>query len=191
MSIDLISFIPGVGPTKVFSPGLNTPAPFNTTYTGATDGTGPTTATNMMAEIVNRVLLQIAGVIIGSGLTIDNTNWTQLLAAVNQCALNVANAGFVSTTAYAANFGALKAGNGYVHLGPTGMILEWGTFTSPGGGGYLTISPLPLTMVSAFGAIAVSANASTVLGLTGFTSNSIQVQNGGGQGYYFIIGSMS
>ena len=85
--MDLISHIPGVGPTASFTPGGNTPAPFNTTHVGVTDGTSPGTASKNMAEIYNRLMLQVASVIVKSGLTIDNANWAQLGTAVQ----NIAN----------------------------------------------------------------------------------------------------
>lgn len=80
--MDLVSFIPGVGPTASFSPGATTPPPFNVAHTGLTDGTGPTNASNNMAEIYNRLLLQIQATIVASGLTPDPNNWTQLPEAI-------------------------------------------------------------------------------------------------------------
>lgn len=84
--MDLASFIPGIGPTATFSPGATTPPPFNVTHLGLTDGTGPTTASNNMAEVYNRLLLNVAATISAAGLTIDNNNWTQLPAAVKAIA---------------------------------------------------------------------------------------------------------
>ncbi len=104
--MDLVTFIPGVGATAAFTPGANTPAPFNVSHTGLTDGTSPATASSNMAEIYNRLLLQVASTIVHAGLTIDNTNWTQLSIAV-QAIANNAVAGAVSgggleTSAHAA-----------------------------------------------------------------------------------------
>ena len=53
-------------------------------HTGLTDGTGPTNASNNMAEIYNRLLLQIQATIVASGLTPDPNNWTQLPEAIVQ-----------------------------------------------------------------------------------------------------------
>lgn len=80
--MNLIGHIPGVGPTALFNPGVATPAPWNVAHTGATDGTGPANATKNMAEIYNRMLLQVAATIQQAGLAIDNTNWAQLPAAI-------------------------------------------------------------------------------------------------------------
>lgn len=82
--MDLASFIPGVGPTAAFTPGASTPPPYNVSHTGFTDGAGPTTASNNMAEVYNRLYLQIASAIHASGLTIDNNNWAQLPQAVQK-----------------------------------------------------------------------------------------------------------
>ncbi|MDP3228529.1 MAG: hypothetical protein Q8N13_11210 [Acidovorax sp.] len=90
--MNLISHIPGVGPTALFNPGVATPAPWNVAHTGATDGSGPATATKNMAEIYNRLLLQVAATIQKSGLAIDNTNWTQLAEAVSLIAASAAAA---------------------------------------------------------------------------------------------------
>lgn len=81
--MDLVSFIPGVGPTASFSPGASTPPPFNVSHVGLTDGTSPATASNNMAEIYNRLMLNIASTIVAAGLTVDNNNWAQLPQAVS------------------------------------------------------------------------------------------------------------
>ena len=81
--MDLASFIPGITNTGTFSPGSTTPPPFNVSHTGLTDGTGPSTASKNMAEVYNRILLQIAATIASAGITIDNNNWTQLPQAIN------------------------------------------------------------------------------------------------------------
>lgn len=88
--MNLVSHITGVGPTATFTPGPTTPSPFNVSHTGLTDGTGPTTASANMAEIYNRILLQIAATITASGLTVDNNNWAQMATAVVAIAENAA-----------------------------------------------------------------------------------------------------
>ena len=94
--MDLASFIPGVGPTSTFTPGGTTPPPFNGTHTGVTDGTSPATASNNVAEIYNRVLLNIAATVSAAGIPIDANNWAQLPAAVTAIA-NQAVSGFAGT----------------------------------------------------------------------------------------------
>ena len=84
--MDLASFISGIGPTTSFTPGSNTPPPFNVQHTGLTDGTGPATASKNMAEIYNRILLEIRAVVVAAGMTPDNTNWTQMQAAIKKIA---------------------------------------------------------------------------------------------------------
>lgn len=88
--MNLVSHIIGVGPTVTFTPGPTTPSPFNIPHTGLTDGVGPATASANMAEIYNRILLQIAATISVSGLTVDNNNWTQMATAVVSIAENAA-----------------------------------------------------------------------------------------------------
>lgn len=80
--MDLITFIPGVGPTAPFNPGANTPAPYNVPHTGAVDGAGPATATKNMAELYNRNLLWRRALIANSGLAFDPLNWTQEADAI-------------------------------------------------------------------------------------------------------------
>jgi hypothetical protein len=113
-SLDLVSFISGIGPTIAFTPGANTPSPFNTTHTGVTDGTSPTTASLNQAELYNRILLQIASVVSVSGISIDHANWTQLPAAIQAIAATAigtfvttsfANPGFIKVGAAILNFG--------------------------------------------------------------------------------------
>jgi hypothetical protein len=89
--MDLVSFIPGVGSTQNFTAGVNTPAAYVGPNIGMTDGTSVATASKNMAEVYNRILLQIAATIQGAGLTIDNTNWAQLLAAVQTIANTAAS----------------------------------------------------------------------------------------------------
>lgn len=101
--MDLASFIPGITNTASFSPGATTPPPFNVAHTGLTDGTSPATASANMAEIYNRLLLNIASTVTAAGITIDNNNWTQLPAAVKKIA-DDAVAGFASTVSTAAQF---------------------------------------------------------------------------------------
>jgi hypothetical protein len=108
--LDLASFIPGIGPTAAFTPGPDTPAPFNVSHTGLTDGTSPSTASLNQAEVYNRLLLQIASVIVTSGLTIDNNNWAQLPAAIQAM---ISSAGYVLSSTYATDFVNLLTANGY------------------------------------------------------------------------------
>jgi hypothetical protein len=96
--MDLITHIPGITNSGSFTPGANTPAPFNASHTGAVNGAGPSTATKNMAEIFNRMALSDAALITMLGGSIDNANWVQgpelLLAALN--AINT-NAGALNT----------------------------------------------------------------------------------------------
>lgn len=188
--MDLISFIPGIGPVAAFTPGANTPAPFNVSHTGATDGSGPSTATVNQAELYNRLLLQVASVIAGSGLTIDNANWAQLLAAVQKIAHDAAAGTYVTVANYMSDFAVHKVANGYAYLGPLGMLLQWGTFTNPGGGSFLNV-PLPINYTGTpFAGVATTADASAITATETVTSSYIRVQNGGGVGFFLTIGSM-
>lgn len=131
--MDLISFIPGVGPTALFSPGPTTPAPFNVNHRGATDGTSPQTATNNMAEIYNRVLLQIAATISASGISIDNDNWAQLPDAIKALAQSIISpslSGLVTASTYNADFTGVKGPNGWQKI-KGGLIIQWGSTPSP------------------------------------------------------------
>lgn len=94
--MDLASFIPGIGPTASFTPGASTPPPFNVSHTGLTDGTGPTTASNNMAEIYNRLLLNVAATVVAAGLPLDQNNWAQLPQAVTAL-VNQALSGFTGS----------------------------------------------------------------------------------------------
>ena len=80
--MDLVNHIPGIANSASFTPGGNTPAPYNVAHTGLTDGTSPATASKNMAEIYNRWLLAQAAIIKEAGLTIDNANWTQMATAI-------------------------------------------------------------------------------------------------------------
>lgn len=82
--MDLLSHVPGVNVTGSFTPGANTPAPFNVAHVGGVDGTGPQNATKNMAEIYNRLLLERAAVILKAGLAIDNENWVQMAEAIEK-----------------------------------------------------------------------------------------------------------
>jgi hypothetical protein len=86
--MDLITHIPGVAFSAPVTPGLNTPAPWNVSHTGLTDGTSPNNATKNMAEIYNRLLLANAAIIQDSGLTLDYTNWTQITSAIRLLGIN-------------------------------------------------------------------------------------------------------
>ncbi len=132
--MDVISFIPGVGPTAAFSPGVNTPAPYNVNHTGGTDGTTPQTATSNVAEIYNRILLMLAAAVDYSGIGIDHANWAQLgpaIRAIAQSVVNGALAGGVVTTAqYNNDFTNSLGSTGYQFL-KGGMILQWGVTSTP------------------------------------------------------------
>lgn len=82
--MDLITHIEGVANFGQFNPGPNTPAPWNIRHVGAVDGHTPDTSTRNMAEIYNRLCLQIAAAIEASGLVIDNNNWAQLAQAMTR-----------------------------------------------------------------------------------------------------------
>lgn len=187
--MDLASFITGIGPTAGFSPGSNTPPPFNVTHTGLTDGTDPTTASVNQAEVYNRLLLAVASVIVQAGISIDHANWTQLATAVQTIANNaVSSAGLLTVSQYNSDS---VFGSGYVRLGRSKYVLQFGSFAAPGGGGFLNIS-LPINYTSSvFGGIAVSADASAVLAVASVSTSVLRVQNGGGTGYFFTIGSMA
>ena len=116
--MDIISFIPGIGPTGAFTPGANTPAPFNVSHTGAVDGSNPSTSTNNMAEIYNRILLQLQAVIVTAGLTVDHANWTQLGTAIQTM---IASGAFLTLAQYATDFTHSNVVNGYQEF-PGGRI---------------------------------------------------------------------
>lgn len=80
--MDLITHIPGIANSAPFTPGVNTPSPWHVSHTGLTDGTSPNNATKNMAQIYNRLLLERAAIIQAGGLTIDNNNWAQTVAAI-------------------------------------------------------------------------------------------------------------
>jgi hypothetical protein len=80
--MDLITHVPGITNSAAFTPGANTPSPWNTSHTGLTDGTSPNNATKNMAEIYNRLLLERAAIIQDAGLVIDYNNWTQMTTAI-------------------------------------------------------------------------------------------------------------
>jgi len=84
--MDLVTHIPGIANSALFTPGANTPAPYNVAHTGLTDGVSTATASKNMAEIYNRWLLAQAAVIKQAGLTIDNANWTQMATAITTLA---------------------------------------------------------------------------------------------------------
>jgi hypothetical protein len=108
--MDLVSFISGIGPTQSFSPGVSTDPALAGPHTGLTDGTSPTTASSNMAEIYNRLLLQVASVIVKSGLTVDNTNWSQLADAVTAMATNSSIGGGQTITNFVIGAGAGERG---------------------------------------------------------------------------------
>lgn len=116
--MDIISFIPGIGVTGSFTPGSTTPAPFNVSHTGAVDGISPSTSTNNMAEIYNRLLLQTQAVIVTAGLTVDHNNWTQLGTAIQTM---IASGAFLTLSQYATDFTHSNVINGYQEF-PGGRI---------------------------------------------------------------------
>ena len=128
--MDLVSFIPGVGPTADFTPGASTPAPFNVTHTGLTDGTGPLDSSKNMAEIYNRLLLQVASVIVKSGIPINNANWTQLGEAV-QAMVN----GSAQTLSLVGSTLSISGGNSVTLPIPSlvGMVEHFATPVAPPG----------------------------------------------------------
>lgn len=132
--MDLASFIPGILTTAPFSPGATTPAPYNVNHVGTTDGTGPLDSSANVAEIYNRLLLQIASTIDHSGIGIDNNNWAQLPFAVQQIAQNVVDAslgaGVVTTAQYNADFYGSFGPNGYYFM-KGGLLLQWGVAATP------------------------------------------------------------
>ncbi|WP_137860807.1 hypothetical protein [Variovorax sp. 3P27G3] len=79
--MDLINHIPGVANSGLFTPGPNTPSPWNVPITGAVDGNSPANATRNMAEIYNRLLFVNAALVEASGLPIDNDDWARLIHA--------------------------------------------------------------------------------------------------------------
>lgn len=131
--MDVISYIPGVGPTATFSPGPNTPAPYNVNHVGATDGSNPQTATLNQAEIYNRLLLEQLALIDSSGIGIDHANWAQLPAAVRAIAQQVVNGalsgGVVTTPQYNNDFNGSFATNGFMRL--KGFLIQWGFTAGP------------------------------------------------------------
>jgi len=113
--MDLVTHIPGIVNSASFTPGAGTPAPYNVAHTGLTDGTSPGTASKNQAEIYNRWLLTQAAVIKEAGLTIDNTNWTQMATAI-------------TTLASAGGSGGATGATGATGIGATGA-------TGPSGAG--------------------------------------------------------
>lgn len=133
--MDLVTFIPGIANSTTFSPGGTTPSPYNVNHTGLTDGTGPANSSANVAQIYNRLLLQIASTIDFSGLGIDNNNWAQLPYAVRKIAQDVVNSslsgGVVTTAQYNNDFAFSHAQQGYQFL-KNGLILQWGQTQAPG-----------------------------------------------------------
>lgn len=187
--MDLISFIPGIGVTAAFSPGGTTSSPLNVSHTGATNGSSPATSTNNVAEIYNRLLLQVASVIVKSGLSIDNNNWAQLGDAV-QAIANTAVGSYVTTSTYNADFVNSLVTNGYADI-KGGLVLHWRTFSCPGGGSDLSLSISPAFPAACLAAVCASGDSSRVLSISGSsppTASSVTVNNGGGTGYMLAVG---
>lgn len=127
--MDLVTFIPGILNSASFSPGPATPAPFNVNHVGLVDGSYPDEASANVAQIYNRLLLQIASCIQYSGLTINNDNWAQLPYAVEAIAQAVVNGslsgGVVTTAQYNNDFVFSHGTSGYQRL-KNGLIIQWG-----------------------------------------------------------------
>ena len=84
ISLDLASYVSGVNVTALFTPGVGTPATFAGPHTGMTDGVSVATSSRNMAEIYNRLNLQIAATIVNSGLTYDPVSYTHLTLPTNR-----------------------------------------------------------------------------------------------------------
>jgi len=111
--MDLITHIPGIANSGQFTPGPNTPSPWNVPIVGAVDGNGPANATRNMAEIYNRLLFANAALVEASGLPIDNADWAQLVHAFRTNGLIYAagaGAANVQTVAYTPAIKALVDG---------------------------------------------------------------------------------
>jgi hypothetical protein len=111
--MDLITHIPGIANSALFTPGANTPSPWNTPITGATDGNSPASATRNMSEIYNRVLFALDALIQASGLPVDHANWAQVIDALRSNGLTYAagaGAANAHTVAYVPRVVALTDG---------------------------------------------------------------------------------
>jgi len=135
--MDLVTHITGIANSASFTPGVNTPAPYNVAHTGLTDGTSPATASKNQAEIYNRWLLTQAAVITEAGLSIDNANWTQMATAITTLASAGGSGGATGATG-ATGIGAPGATGpgGLVLANFTGFVLPYaelvGTVANPG-----------------------------------------------------------
>jgi hypothetical protein len=157
--MNLVSHIPGVGPTATFTPGPTTASPFNVSHEGMTDGTGPSSASRNMAEVYNRVLLQIAATVSASGLTVDNNNWAQLATAVVAIAENAATA---------AKESAWPVGSVYINATNTAnpaTIMGFGTWTEYGTGRFI---------------VGQQSTTFPTLGATGGSTTATTTSSGGG-----------
>lgn len=187
MTIDLASFVAGIGTTANFTPGVNTPAPFNVPFIGLTDGTGPTSASNNMAEVYNRILLAIYSVVEVSGLSVDPANWTQLSAAVQAIAAAAGSGVYVPISTYNSDFVNSLLSNGYAEI-HGGLILQWRPVACPGGGSLLTVANALHYPAACLAAVCASGSASAILSISSFTQDNVTVQNGGGTGYVISVG---
>lgn len=153
-SLDLISHVPGAGNYALFTPGPNTSAPLNVPHIGGVDGTDRNTATQNVAQIYNRLMLQVAAVIYTSGLTIDPDNWTQLAQAVQAMAASasagalaavpVATASVAGKVVLASPAEAVAGVNTAKAVTPEGLAAVIATLPTPG-------SYAPLTHVGGGG----------------------------------------
>lgn len=191
MGLDVASFIGGITNTASFTPGANTPSPYNTSHTGVTDGTDPTSASVNVAEMYNRILLAMAALIDTAGVVVDHANWTQLTTGVQALISQAITAGsFVTNTQYSNDFVNSLINNGYADL-KGGLIIHWGRFTCPGGGSDLAITFSPAFPHACLGAVCSSGDSSRVLSISSTaapTATTLTVNNGGNTGFYIAIG---
>ncbi|NVM87643.1 hypothetical protein FHT32_001282 [Variovorax sp. SG517] len=107
--MDLITYIPGIANSGLFTPGPNTPSPWNVPIIGAVDGISPATATRNMAEIYNRLLFAHAALVEAAGLAIDHDDWAQLVHAFRSNGLVYAAGAGTANAQTVAYTPALKA----------------------------------------------------------------------------------
>jgi hypothetical protein len=138
--LDLASYVSGITYTAPFTPGANTISIVAGPHIGLTDGNSVATSSRNMAEIYNRLNLQIASAIVGAGLTYDSTNWGQLYTAIQ----TIVNTGLATVpslisggnVAYATNSGysattAITPNSSGTNIGA--WVVLGGNYTSGGG----------------------------------------------------------